>query len=85
MSANGQTLSFDGYDDFGRQGGVWIFTRQSNGLWSANGNKRVGAGYTKTGGAVQQFGGMMSPDASVVAVLSDYYNDAGEFAFWIFA
>ena len=51
----------------------------------ANGNKRVGTGYTITSGAVLQFSGVMSPDASVLAVLSETYNDAGEYAFWIFA
>lgn len=85
MASNGQAISFDGYDDFGQQGGAWIFTRQANGLWSANGNKRVGTGYTITTGVPQQYGAIMSPDASVVAVLSDTYNNAGEYAFWIFA
>lgn len=83
LAANGQTLSFDGYDDFGEQGGVWIFVRDSNDLWSANGIKRVGTGYTNA--ACQQFGGILSPDASVMAVMSAKYNVANEFAFWVFA
>jgi hypothetical protein len=83
LAANGQTLSFDGLDDFGEQGGVWIFVRDSNDLWSANGIKRVGTGYTNA--ACQQFGGILSPDASVMAVMSAKYNVANEFAFWVFA
>ena len=85
MSADGQTLSFDGYDDFTQQGGVWIFARGADGLWSANGSKRVGTGYTIATGVVEQYCGIMSPDASVLAVVSDSYNDASDSAFWIFA
>lgn len=85
LSADGNTLSFDGYGDNGLQGGVWIFSRGALGLWAANGVKRAGTGYTISSGESQQRGGQMSPDASVLAIVSDHYNDATEFAFWIFA
>ena len=49
LSNDGNTLVEGGYDDNNSIGAVWVFTRDSNGTWSQQGQKLVG-----TGGAAGQ-------------------------------
>ncbi|SPF52978.1 conserved exported hypothetical protein [Candidatus Sulfopaludibacter sp. SbA4] len=43
VSADGNTLVAGGWGDNGGDGAAWVFTRDSNGRWSQQGNKLVGA------------------------------------------
>jgi len=82
LSADGNTLAVGGHRDDNNLGATWIFIRDSNGIWTQQGNKLVGTGYT--GPFVRQGRSVaLSADGNTLAVgaLRDN-NDLG--ATWIF-
>jgi hypothetical protein len=44
LSGDGNTALVGGPDDNNNLGAVWVFTRDSSGNWSQQGNKLVGSG-----------------------------------------
>ena len=64
LSADGNTLAVGGNTDNTNQGAIWIWTRSAS-VWSQQGSKYVGSGYT---GAAQQGSSIsLSADASTLA------------------
>jgi len=81
LSADGNTLATAGYNDNNGVGAVWIFTR-SNGIWTQQGNKLVGSGYT--GATVGQGKSIaLSSDGNTLAV-GGIYDSGGTGSTWIF-
>ena len=80
LSANGNTLAFGGPDDSSNIGAVWLYTRNSSGVWSEQ-QKITPTGYTGTpyfGTSVS-----LSGDGTTLAVGANGYN-SHEGATWIF-
>jgi hypothetical protein len=81
LSADGNILAVGGPGDDTNQGATWIFTR-SNGLWSQQGNKLVGAG--AVGVSVEQgYSTSLNADGNILAVGADEDNFS-KGATWIF-
>jgi hypothetical protein len=80
LSSNGSVLAVGGYGDNTNIGAVWIFTRNSSGLYTQQGSKLVGTDHTGTSymGRVLT----MTPDASTIA-FSGYADNTNMGAVWI--
>ncbi|HUL43483.1 MAG TPA: T9SS type A sorting domain-containing protein [Bacteroidota bacterium] len=81
LSADGNTALITGSGDNDQFGAAWIFTRDTSGIWTQQGNKLVGTG--ATGNAWQGSGGTLSADGNtaVIGALGDN-NFSG--ALWVF-
>ncbi len=82
LSNDGNTLVEGGYDDNGYAGAVWVFTRDSNGTWSQQGQKLVGTG--ATGSAQQGISVALSADSNTL-VEGGWKDNGGAGAVWVFA
>ena len=81
LSADGNTLAFGGYGDNTATGAVWIFTR-ANGVWTQQGSKLVGSGYT---GNYIQMGNIVSLSADGNTLAFGAYGDNSNIgAVWVF-
>jgi hypothetical protein len=80
ISADGNTLAVGGHGDNNGIGATWIFTR-SGGVWTQQGSKLVGQGYT--GGPEQGFSVSISADGNTLAV-GGINDNNGIGATWIF-
>ena len=80
ISADGNTLAEGGWRNASDQGAAWVFTR-TNGTWSQQGNKLLGAG--EVGAAHQGRVVAISADGQTIASLS--YADNNKGAIWMFA
>ena len=81
LSADGNTLAIGGPTDNSSAGAVWVFTRDSDGNWTQQGNKLVGTG--AVGSAGQGLGIALSADGNTLAFGGEADNgDAG--AAWVF-
>lgn len=77
LSADGNTAIIGADENNNSEGGAWIFTRDTNGVWSQQGNKLLGTAgwsFSTEGGAVA-----MSADGETAVIGSSEGN-----AFWIF-
>jgi hypothetical protein len=80
LSADGNTALVSGVGDNSLAGAIWVFTR-TNGVWTQQGNKLVGAG--AVGNARQGFSVALSADGNTALVGGRGDNgDAG--AVWVF-
>ena len=80
LSADGNTALIGGQADSGAVGAVWVFVR-SNGVWTQQGSKLVGSGYT--GGPAEGHSVALSGNGNV-ALIGGVYDNAQIGAFWIF-
>lgn len=81
ISADGNTALVGAPYDENSLGGAWIFTRSSSGVWSQQGNKLTGTGYSGT--ANQGVAVALSADGSI-AVIGGAADDVGNGAVWVF-
>ncbi len=81
LSADGNTLVEGGYGDNGYAGAVWVFTRDSNGTWSQQGQKLVGTGATAA--AHQGVSVGLSADGNTL-VEGGSYDNSQDGAVWVF-
>ena len=82
LSNDGNTLVEGGYGDNSYAGAVWVFTRDSNGNWSQQGQKLVGTGGA-AGQAFQGWSVALSNDGNTLVEAGD--NDNGQVgAVWVF-
>lgn len=81
ISADGNTAIVGGYFDDGGQGAAWVYTR-SNGVWTPQAGKLIGAGNVKTAG--QGYSVALSADATTV-LLGGPYDNQELGAVWAFA
>ena len=81
LSADGNTLVEGGYDDNGHAGAVWVFTRDSNGTWSQQGQKLIGT--SATGAAQQGISVALSADGNAL-VEGGEADNGGAGAVWVF-
>jgi hypothetical protein len=80
LSADGNTALVGGWNDDGRKGAAWVFTR-SGGVWSQQGPKLVGAGV----GAGDGFGTSVALSADGnTALIGAPGNDGRKGAAWVF-
>jgi len=81
LSADGNTLAFGGSGDNNSIGSVWVFTR-ANGVWTQQGSKLVGSGYT---GNYIQMGNIVSLSADGNTLAFGAYGDNSNIgAVWVF-
>ena len=80
LSADGNTALVGGLNDNGGAGAVWVFTR-SNGVWTQQGNKLVGAGAVGT--ARQGFSVALSADGNT-ALMGGLGDNSFAGAIWVF-
>jgi hypothetical protein len=81
VSADGNTVIVGAPDDNSNIGAAWIYTR-SNGVWSQQGAKLVGSGYTGT--VVRQGWAVgISADGNT-AIIGGYADNNAKGAFWFF-
>jgi hypothetical protein len=80
ISADGNTAVIGGYRDNGDAGAAWVFTR-TNGTWSQQGSRLVGAG--AIGNARQGTGVGISSDGNTI-IVGGYNDNGGQGAAWIF-
>ncbi|MGA8030121.1 MAG: FG-GAP repeat protein [Bryobacteraceae bacterium] len=81
LSADGNTALVGGFRDNGAVGAVWVFARDSNGIWSQQGDKLVGSG--AVGNAYQGSSVALSGDGNTALVGGDGdYGGVG--AVWVF-
>ena len=82
ISADDNTIAVGGYNDNSNQGAVWFYTR-SNGTWTQQGDKLIGAG--ATGGFGAYFGSSvsLSADGNTVAIGGPDDN-RGTGAIWVY-
>jgi sugar lactone lactonase YvrE len=80
ISSDGNTVAIGGFEDNSGAGAVWVFTR-SNGVWSQQGAKLIGAG--ASGSARQGFSVALSDDGNTLAEGGNADND-DDGAVWIF-
>ena len=80
LSADGNTAVVGGLNDNGGAGAVWVFTR-SNGVWTQQGNKLVGAGAVGT--ADQGLSVALSADGNT-ALVSGVGDNSLAGAVWVF-
>jgi len=80
LSSDGNTLAVGGYSDDSAIGAVWIFTRTS-GVWSQQGSKLVGSGYT---GSSNQGSSVSLSDTGNTLAIGGYKDDSNIGATWIF-
>jgi len=78
ISADGNTITAGAYNDAGGIGATWVFTRSGT-VWTQQGTKLVGTGYT---GGSQQQGQAISPDGNTLVIGAP--SDAGSGASWVF-
>ena len=79
--ADGNTALVGGYGDNSSVGAAWVFTR-SSGVWSQQGSKLVGSGYT---GAFIGQGSSVSLSADGnTAIVGRYQDNSGIGATWVF-
>ncbi len=81
LSADGKTAILGGYSDDSFSGAAWIFTRASNGTWSQQGTKLVGAG--AIGAAQQGVSVALSADGNT-AIVGGSVDNSNAGAVWIF-
>jgi hypothetical protein len=81
LSADGNTALVGGASDNSNIGAVWVFTRDSNGNWSQQGSKLVGASYSGT--PFQGYSVALSADGNTALVGGDEDN-SGIGAVWVF-
>lgn len=80
LSADGNSLLVGGTDDNGNVGAAWFFLR-SNGVWSQQGAKLVGAG---TVGAANFGGGVALSADGNTALVSGFFDNGGTGAGWVY-
>ncbi len=80
LSADGNTAMIGGYGDSSFKGAAWIFTR-TGGVWTQQGNKLVGTGYTGT--PFQGRSVALSADGNT-AVSAGFSDNANIGAIWVF-
>jgi hypothetical protein len=80
LSADGNTALVGGLNDNGGAGAVWVFTR-SNGVWTQQGNKLVGA--DAVGIARQGFSVALSADGNT-ALVGGLGDNSFAGAIWVF-
>ena len=80
LSADGNTALVSGAGDNNNMGAVWVYTR-TNGVWSQQGNKLVGTGYTES--SSQGNSVYLSADGNK-AIIGGPNDDYGYGAAWIF-
>jgi hypothetical protein len=81
LSADGNTAIVGGPGDNGQIGATWVYTRNSQGLWTQQGGKLVGTGavgLAEQGGAVA-----MSGDGNT-AIVGGYPDNSRTGAAWVF-
>jgi len=66
LSADGNTAIVGGYGDNGDNGAVWVFTRDTNGVWTQQGPKLIGTG--AAGSAYQGWSVGVSADGNTAVV-----------------
>lgn len=83
LSADGNTLAVGGPEDNSNIGATWIFTRSGT-IWTQQGSKLIGTGYSGTG-PFQGWSVSLSSDGNTLAVGA--YEDGAKHigAVWIFA
>ena len=81
LSTDGNALVEGGYRDNSYAGAVWVFTRDSNGTWSQQGDKLVGTG--ATGAAQQGISVALSADGNTL-VEGGYGDNSSTGAVWVF-
>jgi len=82
LSSDGNTLAVGGIGDYGDIGATVIFT-YSGGIWSQQGTKLVGTGYTTGNGIFQGYSVSLSSDGNTLAVGGNKDNSYTG-ATWIF-
>jgi hypothetical protein len=80
LSADGNTAIVGGCQDNSEAGAVWVFTR-TNGVWSQQGSKLVGAG--AVGQSMQGVDVSLSTDGNT-AIVGGYGDNASAGATWVF-
>jgi hypothetical protein len=84
LSADGNTALVGGTNDNNDLGAVWVFTRDSNGNWSQQGNKLVGSGAVTSGPVVSQ-GSSVALSADGLTALVGAKGDSDWLgAVWVF-
>ncbi len=81
ISADGKTVIVGGPSDDNWIGAVWIFTKDSSGVWNQQGTKLIGTGYI--GEPEQGFSVSISGDGNT-AIIGALTDDNGIGASWIF-
>ncbi len=81
LSSDGNTLAFGGPEDESAVGSTWVFTRTA-GVWSQQGSKLVGTGYTGLSSG-QGSSVSLSSDGNTLAV-GAYGDDTNIGATWVF-
>ncbi len=83
LSGDGNTALLGGPEDNGT-GAVWVYTRNSSGTWTQQGNKLVGSGAVNTApyGALQGSAVALSADGNTALVGGPNDNNMG--AVWVF-
>lgn len=81
LSANGNTAIVGGYSDNNGQGAAWIFIRQSNSIWSQQGDKLIGTG--NIGAALQGISVSLSANGNT-AIIGGVGNNGNQGAAWVF-
>jgi len=80
LSADGNTAIVGGKQDNSNEGAAWVYTR-SAGVWSQQGSKLVGTGYT--GAANQGNSVSLSADGNT-AIVGGYADDSNQGAAWVY-
>ena len=83
LSADGNTVIIGGYLDNGGLGAFWVFTR-SGGIWSQQGNKRVGLGYIMSQYGVYQGNSVALSADGKTSIIGGYGDNLFNGAAWIF-
>jgi hypothetical protein len=81
LSADGNIAIVGGPGDNSGTGAVWFFSRSSNGIWSQQGSKQIGA--SAVGAAEQGFSVALSADGNT-AVAGGYGDNSNAGAVWVF-
>jgi len=89
LSGDGNTAIVGGIDDNGDAGAVWVYTR-SNGVWSQQGGKLVGAGAVQPSGiAAGTYGAFQGKSVALsangnTAMVGGYLDNSGDGAAWVY-
>ncbi len=81
LSGDGNTALVGGLGDNSSIGAVWAYGRNKNGIWSQNGNKLVGSGYS---GLSQQGYSLGISSDGKTAIVGGSQDNNGQGAFWIY-
>ena len=81
LSADGKTTLVGGIADDGGVGGIWVYTRSSNGEWAQQGSKLVGAG--AVGHSAQGVSVALSADGNITLV-GGSSDSGGVGAAWVY-